>query len=480
VGNSTISKLKNIDKNKLLYILEKELYGRSLFEFFKACTKVLEPSTNWSYNWHLQYVSTILQKEFERIERNEPKEKDLIINLPFRSGKSLLVSVIFPAWCLMKNPTMAILNISATQELATSFSHKALMLISSKWFQDRFPDIQLRQDSKAKGHFITTHGGSITAFGVNSMIIGSGGDLLILDDVNSPNETSQTAHSSVVNTYLDIIYSRLNNPSIGSRIIMQQRVNLRDLSGYLMSTNPDSYLNICIPVSLSEDLNPKELITYYVDGLFWPERFNTKVLDDFKRTLRGSAYASQLMMRPTLIEGDLIKRQWFKTIRQSEVSKLNIKYEMFVDSAYTVKTKNDPSVILIAGRFQNNLYIRKVLQRWVEFSQLIELIKEQHSIYNTKRIFIESKASGLSIQQELKRLTKFNVIPLIPTKDKMARVNTAQPICEAGKIFLVEDDWNESFLTELATFPNGRDDQVDCLTYSIQELLQKGSGTIFR
>jgi predicted phage terminase large subunit-like protein len=480
VVNSTINKLKNIDKNKLLYILEKELYNRSLFEFFKAATRILEPSTMWSYNWHLEYVSSILQKEFERIERNEPKEKDIIINLPFRSGKSLLVSVIYPAWCLMKNPSMAILNISATQELATAFSHKALMLISSKWFQDRFPDIQLRMDSKAKGHFITTSGGSITAFGINSMIIGSGGDILIIDDPNSPNETSQTAHANVVNVYLDIIFSRLNNPSIGSRIIMQQRVNLRDLSGYLMSTNPDSYLNICIPVSLSEDLNPKELISHYKDGLFWPERFSVKVLEDFKRTLRGSAYASQLMMRPTLIEGDLIRRSWFKSIKQSEVQKYNIKWQMFVDSAYTVKTKNDPSVILIAGKYQGNLYIRKVLQRWVEFSKLIELIKEQYSIYTTQKIFIESKASGLSIQQELKRLTNFNVIPLIPTKDKIARVTAATPSCESGKIFLVEDDWNETFLTEIATFPNGRDDQVDCLTYSIQELLMKGGGTIFR
>jgi predicted phage terminase large subunit-like protein len=474
------SKLKNIDKTILLYRLENELYKRSLYEFFKATTKVLEPSTNWDLNWHFKYVADILQKDFERIQKGLPKEKDIIINLPFRSGKSLLVSVIYPAWCIMKNPTINIINISATQELATGFSHKALMLISSKWFTDRFPDIILRQDSRAKGHFITTKGGSIQSFGINSMIIGSGGDILIIDDPNSPNETSQTSHANVVNVYLDIIYSRLNNPQVGSRIIMQQRVNIRDLSGYLLQTNPDGYTNITIPAQLSEDLNPKTLIEFYEDGLFWPSRFSIKVLEDFKKTLRGSQYASQLMMRPTLIEGDLLKRQWFKTIKQSEVIKLPIKWQMFVDSSYTQKTRNDPSAILIAGRHNNNLYIRKVIQRWLEFSKLIELIKEQQTIYNTQKIFIESKASGLSIQQELKRLTNFNIIPLIPIKDKIQRANTAQPICEAGKIFLVEDDWNEAFLNEVSTFPNGRDDQVDVLTYSIQELLQKGSGTIFR
>jgi predicted phage terminase large subunit-like protein len=312
------------------------------------------------------------------------------------------------------------------------------------------------------------------------MILGQGGNLLIMDDLNSPNEISQTVHASVVNTYLDVIYSRLNNPAVGSRIIMQQRVGMRDLSAYLLNTNPDGYLNICIPARLSEDLNPKHLIEYYKDGLFWPERFSDKVLEDFKKTLRASAYSSQLMMRPTLIEGDLLKRMWFKTIKQSEVIKMPIKWNLTVDTSYTTKQRNDPSVLMVVGKHNNNMYIRKVIQRWVEFNKLIELIREYHSVYNVQKIFIESKASGLSIQQELKRLTNFNIIPLIPTKDKIARVNTAQPICESGKIFLVEDDWNESFLTEIATFPNGRDDQVDCLTYSIQELLQKGGGTIFR
>jgi predicted phage terminase large subunit-like protein len=335
-------------------------------------------------------------------------------------------------------------------------------------------------DSRAKGHFITTSGGSIQSFGINSMIIGSGADLLIIDDPNSPNETSQTAQANVVSVYLDIIYSRLNNPAVGSRIIMQQRVGLRDLSGYLMANNPDGYTNITIPAILSEDLNPKSLIEFYKDNLFWPQRFSMKVLEDFKKTLRGPAFASQLMMRPVLVEGDILKRIWFKTIKQSEIVKLPIQWNMFVDSSYTTKSRNDPSCLMITGRYNNNLYIRKSIQRWVEFSKLIELIKEYQEIYKTRKIYIESAASGLSIQQELKRLTKFNIIPLIPVKDKISRANTAQPICESGKIFLVEDDWNENFLTEISTFPNGRDDQVDCLTYAIQELLQKSNVTILK
>jgi predicted phage terminase large subunit-like protein len=184
-------------------------------------------------------------------------------------------------------------------------------------------------------------------------------------------------------------------------------------------------------------------------------------------------FASQLMMRPTILEGDLIKRSWFKTIKLSEVQKLNIKWNLVIDSAYTTNTKNDPSALMIVGTNGSNLYIRKVIQRWLQFYQLIEEIKETQKVYNIKKIYIESKASGISIMQELKRQTNFNVFPLQPLGDKISRVISCQPKIESGRVFLVEDDYAEIFLNECSTFPNGRDDMVDCLSYSIQEFLNK-------
>jgi predicted phage terminase large subunit-like protein len=136
---------------------------------------------------------------------------------------------------------------------------------------------------------------------------------------------------------------------------------------------------------------------------------------------------------------------------------------------------------MIVGKYNGNLFIKKVYQRWLEFHKLIEFIKELHSIYNPYRVLVESKASGISIQQELQRQTKYNVVGITPNgKDKITRAMSAQATCEQGKIFLVEDDWNEMFLNECASFPSGRDDMVDTLLYAIQELLQKGSGTIFK
>lgn len=45
---------------------------------------------------------------------------------------------------------------------------------------------------------------------------------------------------------------------------------------------------------------------------------------------------------------------------------------------------------------------------------------------------------------------------------------------ESGRVFLVEGNWNESFLNQIAAFPNGlHDDEVDNLTAIIHNELNK-------
>jgi predicted phage terminase large subunit-like protein len=477
---------KSIPKDKLLQLLEAEVSKRSFYEFFKLSAPILYPGTFWDWNWHFEYISTILQEETERMLDGIPKNKDIIINLPFRSGKSIMVSVIFPVWLWIKNKNINIISVSATESLAVKFSHSSKMLIESKWFKDRFPDIQLRPDSKSKGAFINTSGGHREAFGINSLVIGSGCNVMLLDDLQSPDDISPLGLRNTIESFQDILFSRLDNPGVDFRILLQQRVHENDISGYLMRTNPDKYFNICLPVVITEDLNPKSLAHAYIDGYFWPQRFSKKILDDFKLSMRPNMYAGQLLQRPTLEEGEIIHRQWFKTIKLSQLLSQTssvIKWSMVIDTAFTTDKKNDPTSIMICARVGNNLYIRKVYQRWLQFVELISNIRELQSEYGVQRIYIEEKGSGISIIQQLRTMTMLNVITLSPQgKDKLTRVNAITPILEASRVVLVEDlDWNDMFITECASFPYGtHDDMVDCLAYSVHEFMAKSGVTVFK
>jgi predicted phage terminase large subunit-like protein len=88
---------------------------------------------------------------------------------------------------------------------------------------------------------------------------------------------------------------------------------------------------------------------------------------------------------------------------------------------------------------------------------------------HSSRVFIEPKASGKSIAQQLRRETGLNVIEdKPPTQDKVSRVSAISPVIEAGRVFLNDGRYIDSFLNECAAFPNGtHDDMVDTLVMAL-------------
>jgi predicted phage terminase large subunit-like protein len=470
--------LKLSQKEKLILKLqiESELYRRSFYEFFKASVRILYPQVDWDFNWHFEYICDILQAETERIVERREKTKDIIINLPFRSGKSILCSQIYPVWCWLKDNSLAIMQVSHSETLAIKHSHASKMLVESEWFKARFPEIELRQDTHAKANYMTSGGGKRISFGVNSGIIGEGCSIQLIDDINNPQD-SLSVTASINEVYTDTLYSRLNNASIDIRIILQQRVAENDICGFLLNKNPNQYMHICIPAKITTNISPINLVEYYQDGLFWKKRFSEKVLLDYQSTLGSRAFYGQLMQKPQSEEGTLIKRNWIKTITLDELSQLigkqKVNWEVFVDSAYTKSTSNDATAIIVAAKINNSLYVLKAWNLWMEFPELILQLKTIRDQFDCRLIHIESKASGLSIIQQLRR-DGFNVAELKPKdKDKISRTNAVTPTIEGGRVYFVIDSWNEMVLQQLSGFPFGADDLVDVLVYAIDTLLNK-------
>ena len=57
-----------------------------------------------------------------------------------------------------------------------------------------------------------------------------------------------------------------------------------------------------------------------------------------------------------------------------------------------------------------------------------------------------------------------------PVQDKVSRVASISPIIEAGRVFLNDGRYIDSFLDECAGFPNAaHDDQVDTLVMAVDK-----------
>ena len=148
---------------------------RNRFDMFlRRCFLTLNPGRAFLPNWHLLAIA----HQLERVRRGEINR--LIINLPPRSLKSLMVSVAFPAFVLGHEPNTRIFAISYGDELANKHSSDFRSVVESDWYSDAFPKMRIARS--LEDEVITTARGSRKATTVMGALTGLGGDIFILDD----------------------------------------------------------------------------------------------------------------------------------------------------------------------------------------------------------------------------------------------------------------------------------------------------------
>ena len=474
------------NKKLLKFALKKKLCEMSFYEFFKQAWHVVEPSVPLSTNWHHKYICDTLQKECERIIAQKPKTKDIIINVPFRSTKSLIVTVMFPVWAWIKSPKLRFITSSYSATLSIELATKSRDIIFSDWFKSRWGDVFfIKKDQNLKERYENNHIGMRRATSVGGTVTGQGGDFLIVDDPLSPQmANSATERENANEWYRTTFYSRLNQADIGVRIIIMQRVHEDDLSGFLLDRETRTkYKHICIPATNEDgNIKPKSLVQFYnkESGLFWPDRFSKEVLNDYKSALGSYGYAGQLQQTPTPLDSGMIHKDWFK-IDRHRVEEATVNF--VIDPAYTANQKNDPSALLAYTYKNNKWQIVDCVNVHKEFPELVKFIPQwvKKNGYTPKsRIYVEPKASGKSIVQTLIRETGLNIREdKPPTKDKVARVSDISASLESGRVSLLNGDWNREFLEQLTKFPAAKhDDMVDCLVMAVNKEIWSGNGKV--
>jgi len=158
-------------KQALKFALNKKLCEMSFYEFFKQAWHVVEPSVPLSTNWHHKYICDLLQKECERIIAQKPKTKDIIINVPFRSTKSLIVTVMFPVWAWIKSPKLRFITSSYSATLSIELATKSRDIIFSDWFKRRWGDVfHIKKDQNLKERYENNHIGMRRATSVGGTV----------------------------------------------------------------------------------------------------------------------------------------------------------------------------------------------------------------------------------------------------------------------------------------------------------------------
>ena len=212
----------------------------SLRAYIEQAWPILEPATPFVPNWHIDLLCEYL----EAVTAGDLRF--LLITVPPRSMKSLLVSVLWPTWEWIRRPSGRWICTSYADALATKHSVDRRTVIQSDWYQTRWGHrVRLADDQNVKGEFQNTARGVMIATSVGGSITGKGGDRLLVDDLHNPQQAESDAQREHAVTYFrTTLATRLDNKKTGAIVVVMQRLHERDLAALCLD---HGYTHVCVP-----------------------------------------------------------------------------------------------------------------------------------------------------------------------------------------------------------------------------------------
>src|SRR5256712_7833383 len=296
-----------LERAGALRLLLADRLAGDLASFAKKAWKVLNPTRPLIWSWHYDYLCEMLTLVKQR------RLLRLIINIPPRTLKSTLVTVIYPSWVWLTEPEHNFLTASYSLDLSTEHSVTRRNLLQSPWCQRLFGDrFQLAGDRNQVAQYANDRRGQMIATSVGATTMGRGCDTAILDDPVSADQAVSDAERTTANTWIDAtLRSRLNDPARGANIVVMQRLHELDATGLLLEQEPGDWTHVRIPLVAEED----ETWTFPISGrivqrkagdILMLQRFTPEDVEH--QRARRFASAGQYKHGPPPIKGNLSNR----------------------------------------------------------------------------------------------------------------------------------------------------------------------------
>lgn len=459
-----------------------ERMRRDFAAFVRGAWHVVEPAVPYQDGWHIGAICEHLQAV------TEGEIRQLLINVPPRHMKSLLVGTFWPAWEWITHPSRRWLFASYALDLASDSSVSCRKLIQSDWYQARWGSkYQLAGDQNVKLKYDTTKGGRRMATAVDAGTTGHGGDRLVVDDPHNAKKVESEADRKQVLAWWRLGWStRGNDPKTVARVVVMQRVHAGDLSGYLLGEG--GWDHLCLAARYD---GPRGTTRIQRDPrteagqLLWPERYGAPELAQLEKDLGSYGTAAQLQQRPSPAEGGIFKRAWWG--RWHKLPAAWDRLALSVDCAFKGTADSDFVVIQLWGQSGAKKYLLHQVRDRMTFSRtcaaITHLLETWRDVLaphlppdNTwpqqvEAVWVEDKANGEAVMDTLQAKVP-GLIPITPDGGKDARAWAVQPTVEAGDVLLPGDAaWVDGYIEEAAQFPKGaNDDQVDATTQALRKM----------
>lgn len=480
--------------------LTAERCRRRLSTFIREAWPIVEPATPFVHGWHID----VLSEHLEAVGRGELRR--LIINIPPRTMKSLTTAVFWPCWEWLEAAHLRWLFATYAQSLSLRDSVRCRRLIQSKGgkadgtlfervgYQGLLALLDdepwgLTGDQNAKEKYETTLTGMRLATSVGGIATGEGGDRIVIDDPLNAKQARSDAERLAANKWWDeTMTTRFNNAEAAGVIVMQ-RLHEEDLTGHLLAQG--GWHHLCLPA----EYEPSHPFVYpssvtlpsgrelpgdprtEEDELLEPVRLSPERLAELARGLGSYGYAGQMQQRPAPLEGGMFKRHWWQRWETHPTfDRVISSWDMrFSDSQ---EASSSYVVGQVWGMHGANRFLLAQIRARLSFTETLKAVAALDAFRHASAKLVEKKANGAAVVDTLKAKIP-GLIPIEPEGGKEVRAAAAEPIVEAGNVYLPDGEYIPAplgyeqtavadFIAEHTVFPNGaHDDQVDALSQAL-------------
>lgn len=403
-------------------------------------------------------IHRLISEQLERVDRGEVDR--LMLLVPPRHGKSELASRRFPARYLGRHPHRQFISSSATGSLAEDFGRDVRNIIASPEYNVLY-ETRLAEDSKAKGRWNTSQGGSYYAIGVGAAVMGRGAHVFMIDDPfgTMGDARSETERKNVFDWYTGTVYNRLEEN--GAIVLINHRMHEDDLTGMLRAQEAAGGDHWEV-VELKPDMEAGVAL--------WPEKYPIEALERIRRNTAPQDWSALYLQNPIPDEGTYFKADWLKPYDKLPARET---LTLYGGSDYAVTDNGgDYTVHMVIGLDpENRMYLvdlwrdQKQGDVWIDaFCDLVRQWKpmgwaeEQGQIKSAIGPFLNRRMHERKAYVAREQFTT-------RTGNKAVRAQSIRGRMALEGLYVPTTAlWYPAFKSELLSFPSGKhDDQVDAL-----------------
>jgi predicted phage terminase large subunit-like protein len=428
--------------------------------FLERAFREIDPRGGLHVADYVLYLIEALQRV------SEGKDTRIILNLPPRHLKSILASIVWPAWLLGQDPKLRIAVVSHSQALARDLGLKALRLMETEFYQDVFPQTRLRDDRQQAIDFETSQSGGRYAASFETGITGRGFDFIIVDDPISAHAVRSSAERDRTNENFDtMVASRLDNQLRGAIVIVGQRLHENDLSGYLLAKG--GWKHISLPLVAEE---PTSL---QIDSRLWvrnpgdvllPALWSADAVAQTRAAVGEAIFSAQYQQNPSAANGELIKPDHIRKF--AELPPDANRYILSWDTAVKTGPNSSYTVCLVFVTDGRRHYVVDVLRARLDPVQARDAALRLIVQYRPNKILVEDASSGPGLAKMLEEHHHRCELWPTPGLNKQERLEPHLHMFSEGRVLIKNNQpWTIDLASEWLRFPFSMyDDQVDAMT----------------